>query len=568
MIPSNSTVEVLALDTASALRQRAPGERAPARRRRGKLGEDAAGRPRAAHAGLWGGAMSSFGTAAAAQQPHNPNNDILLTNPPNDTVQSMAFSPGALGPKTYLVAGSWDNEVRCWDVQANGTSSAVGAIKHDGPVLDVAWSGDGQAVFSSSADKTGKMWQLATNQQTTIAGHDAAIRHIFYAADMGNGSPCVVTGSWDKSIRYWDLRAPSSTPMGTIPLSDKVYAMDCRSPLLVVGTADRQLRVYDIRKPQQPFHEKMAQLKHQFRCLATFPDRSGYAVGSVEGRVSIDHISEADRKSSDFAFKCHRDTDGERVIYAVNAISFHEGYNTFSTAGADGGTLFPREQATSGLPHECAPRLTWFGTVRPTSRLAPPLPQVGTSGTRTTSTDSNRQASKSCAPPPDTRACAPRRPSGVLTRGPALLCPSPVSTPQPADHGDGVQCVRLYFCVRGWVRLEQGCRVQRPEPAQVRAAARGARCGNQGQEGRQAGAPVGVRPPPAASDELPRLCGRGRSACRRVRLCLAGNEYIGSVSVPKPKQYASEVQHVDRSCRFMSSFGHCRGGVAAGGQWR
>lgn len=281
--------------------------------------------------------MAAFGSAGStAQQPHNPNNDILLTSPPNDTVQSLAFSPAALTAKTYLCSASWDNEVRCWEVQANGSSTPMGAFKHDGPALDVAWSSDGQAVFSCSADRTAKMWNLATNQQTPIAKHDAAIRHVFYCPDMGNGSPCVVTGSWDKSVRYWDLRAPSATPMGTVPLSEKVYAMDCRHPLLVVGTADQKLRVYDIRKPQQPYHEKTAQLKHQFRCLATFPDKTGYAVGSVEGRVSIDHISEEDAKT-DFAFKCHRDTDGERIIYAVNAISFHDGFNTFSTAGSDGG---------------------------------------------------------------------------------------------------------------------------------------------------------------------------------------------------------------------------------------
>lgn len=284
--------------------------------------------------------MAAFGgvasTAAASHQPHNPNNDILLTSPPTDTVQSIAFSPPALTSKNFLCSASWDNEVRCWDVASNGSSNPVGAFKHDGPALDVAWSTDGQTVFSASADKTVKMWNLATNQQTQVAAHDAAVRHVFYCPDIGNGSPCVVTGSWDKSVRYWDLRAPRASPVGAVQLSDKVYAMDCRDPLLVVGTADQKLRVYDVRKPTTPYKEKTAQLKHQFRTLATFPDKSGYAVGSVEGRVSIDHIADEDVKS-DFAFKCHRDTEGERVIYSVNAISFHEGYNTFSTAGSDGG---------------------------------------------------------------------------------------------------------------------------------------------------------------------------------------------------------------------------------------
>jgi mRNA export factor len=280
--------------------------------------------------------MAAFGSVTVT--PHNPNNDILLTEPPKDTVQSLAFSPSTLAPKNFLVSASWDNEVRCWDIQTSGSSTPVGMIKHDGPVLDVAWSADGQAVFSGGCDKQAKMWQLGTNACTTVAAHDAPIKHIFYCANMGNGSPCLVTGSWDKSIRYWDLRAPSGTPMGTVQLSDKIYCMDVRSPLLVVGTADRQLRVFDIRKPTQPYHEKISQLKHQFRCLATFPDLLGYAVGSIEGRVSIDHIQEADRKS-DFAFKCHRDSD-THVIYAVNSISFHEEYGTFATAGSDGGFYF------------------------------------------------------------------------------------------------------------------------------------------------------------------------------------------------------------------------------------
>ena len=37
--------------------------------------------------------------------------------------------------------------------------------------------------------------------------------------------------------------------------------------------------------------------------------------------------------NSNFAFKCHRD---EKMVYPVNAISFHPTFGTFSTSGADG----------------------------------------------------------------------------------------------------------------------------------------------------------------------------------------------------------------------------------------
>jgi hypothetical protein len=52
-----------------------------------------------------------------------------------------------------------------------------------------------------------------------------------------------------------------------------------------------------------------------------------WQVGSIEGRVAVQHIDEA-QQSKNFTFKCHRDNND---IYAVNAISFHpvsmkEGY--------------------------------------------------------------------------------------------------------------------------------------------------------------------------------------------------------------------------------------------------
>ncbi len=42
-------------------------------------------------------------------------------------------------------------------------------------------------------------------------------------------------------------------------------------------------------------------------------------VGSIEGRVAVQHIDDA-QQAKNFTFKCHRDNND---IYAVNAISFH-----------------------------------------------------------------------------------------------------------------------------------------------------------------------------------------------------------------------------------------------------
>lgn len=41
----------------------------------------------------------------------NPNKDLEVTSPPEDTVSALEFSPPSV-PQTFLVAGSWDCRVR------------------------------------------------------------------------------------------------------------------------------------------------------------------------------------------------------------------------------------------------------------------------------------------------------------------------------------------------------------------------------------------------------------------------------------------------------------------------
>jgi len=56
---------------------------------------------------LGGGLFSNKPVAA----PTNPNKDFEVTQPPDDTVSAMAFSPATM-QQNFLIAGSWDNSVR------------------------------------------------------------------------------------------------------------------------------------------------------------------------------------------------------------------------------------------------------------------------------------------------------------------------------------------------------------------------------------------------------------------------------------------------------------------------
>ncbi|ORX70485.1 WD40 repeat-like protein [Linderina pennispora] len=200
-----------------------------------------------------------------------PPKDAEISQPPTDTVSEIAFSPNS-----YLLAGSsWDNQVRVWDIQNNGTSTGKAAYSHEAPALCCAWSRD---------RNKGRMLDVATGQAVQIAQHDDTIRCIRFV-EGDNASPIVATGSWDKTVKYWDLRQPS--PLGVVTLNERIYAMDSLHPLMVVGTADRKVHVFDLNNPTQPFKTLDSPLKWQTRSLSCFVKKDGFAVGSIEGRHPV-----------------------------------------------------------------------------------------------------------------------------------------------------------------------------------------------------------------------------------------------------------------------------------------
>lgn len=173
-------------------------------------------------------------------------------------------------------------------------------------------------------------------QAQQVAVHDQPIKCV--QSITVNNAQMLITGGWDKMVKYWDLR--QQQPVASIECKERVYSMDVRgNEMLVVGTADRYIHVIDLKNPTAFFKTVQSPLKWQTRVVSTFTDGSGYAVGSIEGRCAIQYVEDKDQNNN-FSFKCHRETptgqNDRSNVYAVNAISFHPQHGTFSTAGADG----------------------------------------------------------------------------------------------------------------------------------------------------------------------------------------------------------------------------------------
>jgi len=84
----------------------------------------------------------------------------------------------------------------------------------------------------------------------------------------------LVTGSWDRTLRFWDPRA-STAQQSSHSTPERIYAIDSVNHTLVVGMASRLFHIYDIRKMDTVAQERESSLKYMTRSLACMPDGQG-----------------------------------------------------------------------------------------------------------------------------------------------------------------------------------------------------------------------------------------------------------------------------------------------------
>ncbi|CAF0808142.1 unnamed protein product [Adineta ricciae] len=253
--------------------------------------------------------------------------EYQLQNPPTDGITTVHFSPN--NQSQFLLASSWDASVRLYDVNQHTFRQMY---KHAGPVLDCCFI-DSSRTASGGLDRLLKVFDFNTQQEIVMGYHDNAIRCVHYSPEMN----ILITGSWDSSIKFWDSRVPNC--LGTCSLPDKVYTLDSAGELLVVGTAQRKVSIWDLRKisTNTPIENRESNLKYQTRCIRCFPNKQGYVLSSIEGRVAVEFFdANPEIQKKKYAFKCHRAKEGAiENIYPVNAIAFHKQYGTFATGGSD-----------------------------------------------------------------------------------------------------------------------------------------------------------------------------------------------------------------------------------------
>ncbi|KAF4443205.1 WD40 repeat-like protein [Fusarium austroafricanum] len=261
--------------------------------------------------------------------------DITLPADATDTMSSVRWSPVA----HHLAAASWDGNVRVYDVKADGSASGVAILPADRPVFSCDWSKDGTIIAAAGADNQVRLLHAPTGQTAVVGAHSAPVRSISFLDIPSSPAPILASGSWDKTVQYWDLRQ-TGKPLATLQCADRVYSMDSAAHLLVIATAEKHIHLVNLRTDPTKFaRSTTSPLNHQTKAVAACPDGEGWATASIEGRCGMNGMDDKDTRKR-FTFKCHRDQpDARKVtkVYAVNDVRFHPKHQTtFSTAGSDG----------------------------------------------------------------------------------------------------------------------------------------------------------------------------------------------------------------------------------------
>lgn len=74
---------------------------------------------------------------------------------------------------------------------------------------------------------------------------------------------CLMTGSWDNTVKFWDTR--QSNPMMVLQIPERVYCADVVYPMAIVGTAQRGIICYQLENQPSEVKRLESPLKYQVR---------------------------------------------------------------------------------------------------------------------------------------------------------------------------------------------------------------------------------------------------------------------------------------------------------------
>ena len=238
--------------------------------------------------------------------------------------------------------------ILCVNALAKAEESKI-LMGHTAPVYTGLYTGNGTQLLTGSFDKTLRLWDLAAGSTVrTMAGHTASI---LCAAISSDGSR-LVSGSHDHTIRLWDI--PVSQPLFSHPVDQGTtrLALNHDGTQWLTGGADRTLRLWNA--TDRRLMKEIRGLPFSITRVAFRSDRGQIAAADSAGCVRLFNPADG---SPQGVLGAHR--------AEITGLSYTPDTTWIVTSGAEG--LVKR------FPVHCAPIRVIKGHTQPilTMRVSP-----------------------------------------------------------------------------------------------------------------------------------------------------------------------------------------------------
>lgn len=149
-----------------------------------------------------------------------------------------------------LVSASWDHTMIVWDMEHVTQKATLTGTK---VFLSVSYSSLNQLLATGSADRHVRLWDPrqkdGTIVKTSLTHHKGWVSSVAWSPVSEHQ---LISGSYDNTLKLWDIRSPSAPLYNMSGIEDKVLCLDWTIPeLFVTGGADNCLHVFKANNIQQ-----------------------------------------------------------------------------------------------------------------------------------------------------------------------------------------------------------------------------------------------------------------------------------------------------------------------------
>lgn len=153
-------------------------------------------------------------------------------------VNAVRFSPGS----RLLATGGMDRRVKLWEVVA-GRCEPKGALTgSNAGITSIEFDSAGSYLLAASNDFASRIWTVDDYRlRHTLTGHSGKVLAARFLLDNAR----IVSGSYDRTLKLWDLR--SKVCMKTVFAGSSCNDIVCTEQCVMSGHFDKKVRFWDIR---------------------------------------------------------------------------------------------------------------------------------------------------------------------------------------------------------------------------------------------------------------------------------------------------------------------------------